>query len=158
MAVTSTYKLSGGGRGGRAATADSVSLTYTTDDGGLSITLDNSFSPFTGTRQLSGIDLTVSTRQLVSTNINVPHPTPAGSTLEVSGTLTIELPVRTAQTEQLGINLFLDSAEPSAASAQSQATGVAVFTLPGSPPTLRAVMLNGTVSATDTGDGRGTAR
>jgi hypothetical protein len=142
MTSTATYKLSGGGGGGggRAATAASVSLTYT-DDSGLSITLDDSFSWFEGTHQLSDKDLTVTQ--------------PTKGALEVSGTVTKKFAGRAARTEALGIKLFLGCAEPSAASAPSQSTGVAVFTLPGSPVTFRAVELTGTVSATDSGGGGG---
>jgi hypothetical protein len=143
MTSTATYKLSdgGGGGGGRAPTAASVSLTYTTDSG-LSITLDDSFSAFRGTHQLS------------DTNLTVTQPTKG--VLEVSGAVNTKVAGRAGpRTEGSGIKLFLGCAEPSAASAPSQSTGVAVFMLPGSPVTFRAVVLTGTVSATDSGGGDG---
>ena len=128
MSVNITYQLSGTG----------LSLTYETEHESVELTLDDSYSPFDGTHQLSGQDV-------------VKQPTDAG--VRLAGTLTHDSVGRGGPIHKTrSFTLFLaESPEPADSAVEQDVTGAVVFADPqpgfgAAAPAYRAESLTGTLS------------
>ena len=134
MSANTIYKLTG----------DGLAVTYETSPASVELTLDDSYRPFDGTKQVIGGDLSEQS---------------GDQGLQVAGTLRGEIAGRGGPiAKTLHFILFLPVAPDPADSAEERdATGAAVFADPdsrgGVSPEYRAEALSGTVSSPAKGPG-----